>query len=122
MTAVVISALIAAFAIYLFVGIFLGRKNRNLADLIPLAQGHQAEVRNSAEFSASTVATSISLATVVLAFFELAPELGIWLFWTVLTTSIGLYCVRFTAKRIWTKLSAYDHRPTLHEFLGHEFN
>lgn len=122
MTAVVISALIVAFAIYLFVGIFLGRKNRNLADLIPLTHGHQATVRNSAEFSASTVATSISLATVVLAFFELAPELGVWLFWAVLTTSLGLFCVRFTAKRIWIKLSAYDHRPTLHEFLGHEFN
>ncbi len=122
MTATVVAALLAAFSIYLFVGFFLGRRNRNLADLIPLTQGHQATVRNSAEFSASTVATSISLATVVLAFFELAPELGIWLFWTVLTTSLGLFCVRFAARRIWDKLSAYDHRPTLHEFLGHEFN
>lgn len=122
MTATVVAALLAAFSIYLFVGFFLGRRNRNLADLIPLTQGHQAEVKSSAEFSASTVATSISLATVVLAFFELAPELGVWLFWTVLTTSIGLVCVRFVAKRIWSKLSAYDHRPTLHEFLGHEFN
>jgi Na+/proline symporter len=122
MTATVVAALFTALSIYLFVGFFFGRRNRNLADLIPLTQGHQAEVKNSAEFSASTVATSISLATVVLAFFELAPKLGVWLFWTVMTTSIGLFCVRFVAKRIWEKLSAYDHRPTLHEFLGHEFN
>ncbi|KAB2881234.1 hypothetical protein F9K33_01820 [bacterium] len=122
MTVTVAAALLCAFSVYLFVGFLLGRKNRNLADLIPLTGGHQAEIRNSAEFSSSTVATSISLATVVLAFFELAPELGVWLFWTVITTSIGLFCVRFVAKRIWTKLSAYDHRPTLHEFLGQEFN
>ncbi|MBL7959686.1 hypothetical protein JNL27_05535, partial [bacterium] len=122
MTVTVAAALLCAFSVYLFVGFFLGRRNRNLADLIPLTGGHQAEIRNSAEFSSSTVATSISLATVVLAFFELAPELGVWLFWTVITTSIGLFCVRFVAKRIWIKLSAYDHRPTLHEFLGHEFN
>ncbi len=123
MTAItVLSALLTAFIVYLGVGFYLGKNNKNLADLLPLALGHQASVKTSAEFSASTVATTISLATVVLAFFELAQKLGVWLFWTVITTSLGLLAVRFTAARIWTKLAEYDHRPTLHEFLGREFN
>ncbi|MCB0832725.1 MAG: hypothetical protein KDC45_04620 [Bacteroidetes bacterium] len=121
MTAVVISALVCAFSLYLIIGFFLGRKNHSLGDLLPMTPGKQAEVRSSAEFSTSTVATSISLATVVLAFFELAADLGLWLFWTVITTALGLIAVRLAARRIWEKLVSYKHRPTLHEFLGQEY-
>jgi Na+/proline symporter len=56
-----------------------------------------------------------------MAFFELAPYFGFWLFWTVATTSLGLLMVRLVARRIWIKLQDYDHRPTLHEFLGSQF-
>lgn len=122
MSIVVISALLLAFAVYITVGLFLGRRTKGIADLLPLSFSRQARVKNSSEFSASTVATTISLATVVMAFFELARYLGVWLFWTVITTSAGLFVVRLFAKRIWQRISLYNHRPTLHEFLGREFS
>ncbi|MDP7246472.1 MAG: hypothetical protein QF389_07840 [Planctomycetota bacterium] len=79
-------------------------------------------MENSAEFSASTVATTISLATVIMAFFELAPQLGGWLLWAVVTTAIGLLVVRISARKIWDKLVPYGQKiPTLHEFLGTEY-
>ena len=122
MAIIVISALLLAFIVYIAVGLFLGRRTKDVADLLPLAFNRQARVKNSSEFSASTVATTISLATVVMAFFELARHLGIWLLWAVITTSAGLWVVRLFAKRIWKRISEYDHRPTLHEFLGTEFS
>ncbi len=122
MSGIVISALLLAFMVYIGVGIFVGRGTAGIADLLPLGFGRQARVENSAEFSASTVATTLSLATVVMAFFELAQVVGLWLFWTVATTSLGLLVVRLFAKRIWHRLAAYDHRPTLHEFLGREYD
>ncbi|GAG60129.1 unnamed protein product, partial [marine sediment metagenome] len=122
MSIIVISALLLAFIIYILVGLFLGRGTKGIADMLPIAFSRQARVNNASEFSASTVATTISLATVVMAFFELAQKFGFWLFWTVVTTSAGLFVVRLFAKRIWKKISLYDHRPTLHEFLGTEFN
>ncbi len=120
-TAVTLAALGVSFAIYLGVGFVLGRKTRGIGDLLPLGFGRQARVQSSAEFSASTVATTISLATVVIAFFELAESFGIWLLWTVVTTSLGLWVVRIFARRIWRRMEVYDHRPTLHEFLGVEY-
>ncbi|MCK4959370.1 MAG: hypothetical protein KAT00_08210, partial [Planctomycetes bacterium] len=122
MGVVVIFALLTAFVIYLAVGVLAGRRASSIADLLPLGTSRQARVENSSEFSSSTIATTISLATVIMAFFELAGRLGLWLFWTVITTSAGLFVVRMFAKRIWDRMSIYDHRPTLHEFLGTEFN
>ena len=57
-----------------------------------------------------------------MAFFELSQYLGLWLIWTVVTTVMGLLVVRLFAEKIWLRMSVYDHRPTLHEFLGSEFN
>jgi Na+/proline symporter len=122
MSEIVISALFLSFIVYLGVGFFLGRHTKGVADMLPLSLSKQARVKNASEFSASTVATTISLATVVMAFFELAGKFGVWLFWTVITTSVGLLVVRLFAKKIWEKMSLYDHRPTLHEFLGREFD
>jgi sodium/pantothenate symporter len=122
MNVTVISALLAAFIVYIAVGLFFGRRTKGVADLLPLSVSSQACVKSVSEFSASTVATSISLATVVMAFFDLADTFGIWLFWTVITTAIGLWVVKLFAKRIWEKIVKYDHRPTLNEFLGREFN
>ncbi len=119
---IVISALLVAFVVYMTVGFVLARGTKGIADILPLGFGDRARVRSSGEFSASTVATTISLATVVIAFFDLAGQFGLWLFWTVLTTSVGLLVVRVFASRIWHRMGAYDHRPTLHEFLGTEFN
>lgn len=122
MSGIVVAALLLAFVTYIGVGVWLGRRTRGLADLLPLGLGRAARVASAQEFSASTVATTISLATVVIAFFELAEQFGLWLFWTVLTTSAGLLLVRFLAGRIWDRMAVYDHRPTLHEFLGTEFH
>ena len=122
MSSIVITSLVLALIVYIAVGLILGRRTRSVADLLPLTLSRQARVENSSEFSSSTVATTISLATVVMAFFELAQQLGVWLFWTVITTSAGLFIVRLFAKRIWERISLYNHRPTLHEFLGREFS
>jgi Na+/proline symporter len=122
MSTIVISALLLAFIVYIGVGLSLSSRTKGIADLLPMKLSRQARVKNASEFSASTVATTISLATVVMAFFELAGRLGVWLFWTVVTTSAGLFVVRLFAKKIWQRISVYDHRPTLHEFLGTEFN
>jgi len=122
MIATVITSLLLALSVYIAIGLFIGRRTRGIADLFPLELSRQARIENSAEFSSSTVAMTISLATVVMAFFELAQHLGLWLLWTVITTSVGLFVVRLFAKRIWQRISEYNHRPTLHEFLAKEYN
>ena len=121
MTLIVVVALVISFAVYLFVGFSLARGTKNVGDMLPLTKGRQAQVKNQNEFSASTVAATISLATVVLTFYELAPIFGPWLFWCVLTTSAGIYVVRLFARPIWEKINNYDHRPSLHEFIATEF-
>lgn len=122
MSIIVICALLFAFIVYIAVGLSVGRRTKGIADMLPLGFDKQARVKNSAEFSASTVATTLSLATVVMAFFELAQTFGLWLFWTVITTTFGLLLMRLFARRIWNRMSVYDHRPTLHEFLGREYD
>lgn len=120
--ATIIIAICLAISVYVSVGFIIGRRTNTIEDMLPLMRGSKAHVENAREFSASTVATTISLATVVIAFFELAPYLGLWLLWCVVTTSLGLVVVRAFAGRIWQKLQNYNYRPTLHEFLGTEFN
>jgi Na+/proline symporter len=122
MAVIVLSALFLSLIIYIYVGYYYKKSVTKLGDIIPLTKGTTAMVANATEFSASTVATTISLATVVVAFFELVPALGLWLLWPVVTTSLGLFAFGLIVKKIWTKLSEYDHRPSLHEFLGTEFN
>jgi len=119
---IIIAALIVAMITYIGIGIVTGKHTENIRDWLPYGGGNASQVFSSGEFSASTVATTISLATVVIAFFELAPYLGIWLFWTVITTSLGLFAVRLVAQNIWNKISSYEKHPTLHEFLGTEYN
>jgi|GEM_PF-585955 len=118
----VIAPLLAALVLYVAVGLAVGRRTAGVGDLLPLSSGRRARIETTAEFTSSTVATTISLATVIMAFFSLARYLGLWLLWTVITTSAGLLVVRLFAGRIWHRLSRYDHRPTLHEFLGREFD
>ena len=118
----VITALLLSAVIYLAVGFALGKHNQTLGDLFPIIFGRNAKVQSIDEFSTSTVATTVSLATIVLAYFELAGYFGVWLLWTALTTSIGMVILSFASKRIWEKMSAYKHRPSMHEFIGVEFN
>ena len=122
MAIVTLSALAFSAIIYLYIGFSLGKYNKNLSDLFPVVFGTNARVNTVDEFSNSTVATTVSLATIVLAYFELAGYFGLYLLWTVLTTAIGMLIVSLVSKRIWQKMSAFSHRPSLHEFLGIEYN
>lgn len=124
MEGIVFVAALGSILVYLSVGFYLGRRTKNLADHLPIraGQGNLARVANDGEFSASTVAATISLATVVMAFFELVPYFGLWLLWTVVTTSLGVLVVRLAAGRILKRMAAYgERRPTLHDFLGTEY-
>lgn len=122
MTVVVIWALALSMVLYLGIGLRYSLRVHGLADILPLLHGRKARVNNHREFAASTVATTISLATVVVAFYELVPALGLWLLWTAITTALGLLLFGKFTGRIWTKMAAYDYRPTLHAYLGTEFS
>ena len=122
MTYVVMLALGASIMFYLGMGFWYGRSVRGLGDILPLVEGRTARVANHREFAASTVATTISLATVVIAFYELVPSMGLWLLWTAVTTAAGLLLFGMCAPRIWAKMSSYDYRPTVHAYLGTEFD
>lgn len=123
MTWLTLSALALSAAVYLFVAWRSYTAARTLADHLPMSRTGEAAVHSSKEFSAATVATSISLATVILAYTELAGFFGLWLLWTVLTTTIGLLLLRAAAPVIWRRLNAFGaQRPTLHEFLGERFD
>ena len=117
-----VAAVLLSTIICLLLGYYQKRRTRTLGDLIPVQRGKEASVRSGVEFSSATVAATVSLATVIMAFFELASSMGTWLLWTVVTTSAGILAVRFAAPSIIRKLAAYgNHIPTLHEFLGTEF-
>ena len=122
METIVLSALLLSAILYLVMGWIIGRNNKDLADLLPILFKHNAHVKSVDEFRSSTVATTVSLATIVLAYFELAGYFGLYLLWTAITTAIGMYIVSKLSRTIWEKLQAYEHRPSLHEFLATEFN
>lgn len=122
MVLISLSALLISAIIYLYIGFALSKNNQTLGDLFPIIFGKNAKVISIDEFSSSTTATTISLATVVLAYFELAAYFGVWLLWTVVTTAMGIYVFSLISKKIWSKMSLYDHKPTMHEFIGVEFN
>jgi Na+/proline symporter len=122
MEIIVISAFALSFCIYLLIGVRQRKSVSTLGDIIPIVKGKNATVKGHSEFSASNVAASISLATVIVAFFDLVPSLGIWLLWPAITTALGFWLFSLLTKRIWQKMSLYNHRPSLHEFIGTEFN
>lgn len=121
MTQVVWIATILSMLICLGIGLRHSLRVLGLADILPLMFGRNAKVASYREFSASTVAASISLATVVVAFFELVPGLGLWLLWPAITTAAGLLVFSLLARRVWQKMSTYEFRPTMHAYLGTEF-
>lgn len=111
--------------LYISISVQIKRRTKTLGDHIPLTDDDSdtANVENSNEFSAATVATTISLATVILAYAELASWAGTWLLWTVFTTAIGIFAVRLAAPTIWKRLqSSGSYRPTLHGFLGASYS
>ena len=117
------SAIVFSLILYLAVGIVSGRSSGTLDDFLPIKKAGRSYIESPAEFSASTIAVSVSFATVILAFFELAPFFGLWLAWAAITTTAGIALVRCVGGRIWMRLEAYgSHRPSLHEFLGTEYS
>lgn len=121
MTQIILSALGLSMIIYIIIGIKHSRSIVDLADIIPILKGRIAKVKAGSELSATNVAASISLATVIVAFFDLAPSIGLWLLWPALTTAIGFWFFSLLSRRIWRRMSEYNHRPSLHEFIGTEF-
>jgi len=122
MTVIVLSALLLSIIIYIIVGLKYRKVILDLGDIIPIIRGRVAKVKNESELSASNVAASISLATVVVAFFDLVPGLGLWLLWPAITTALGFWAFSILSRKIWKRMSQYDHRPSLHEFIGTEFS
>ncbi len=123
MTTIVLLALLISSFAYIYIGLRLKKENKSIADFLPISKRKsQAKISSIDEFSTSTVATTVSLATIVLAYFELAGAFGFVLFWTVITTTVGMLLVSLFAKRIWNKMSSYDNKPSLHEYLGIEYN
>lgn len=121
MGTIVSTALFLSLLVYVYIGFFYKRSIHRISDIIPIVKNSTASVVNSKEFSSSTVATTISLATVIIAFYELVPFMGWWLLWPVVTTAFGLWVFSKIVKKIWERMSYYDHRPSLHEFMGVEF-
>lgn len=122
MEAVALAALGLSALAYIILGLRTFRRANRLRDHLPIADHGEARVDNSSEFSAATVAASISLATVVLVFTELAGSFGLWLLWCAVTTAIGLMVLRLVAPAIWRRVDAFgEQRPTLHGFLGASF-
>jgi Na+/proline symporter len=118
---VVWTAFIISLLVCIAIGALHSLRVRSLADVLPVIFGRNAKVASAAEFSSSTVAATISLATVVVAFYELVPALGVWLLWPAITTAMGLAVFGLLARRIWRKISGYEFRPTIHAYLGTEY-
>ncbi len=118
----VILALGLSIIFFVSMGIYYGKKNKTLSDIFPILKSGNAKINTSNEFSSTTVATTVSLATIIMAYFQLAGYFGLFLIWTTITTTIGMYLLARLSGRILEKIRLYDHRPTLHEFLGTEFN
>ena len=119
----IIGISVSAF-VYFFISFKIFRNTTRLSDHLPIAgEGREARVATSKEFSSATVATTISLATVVLVFSELASYMGTWLYWTAITTATGIWVVRKSSSVIWRRLAEKrEWRPTLHEFLGASYS
>jgi Na+/proline symporter len=119
MEMIAIAALALSAVTYVLLGIRNFRGATRLRDHLPISGEGQARVDGATEFSAATVAATVSLATVILAFTELAGFFGLWLLWTAVTTAIGLVVLRIAAPIIWRRVSSFgEQRPTLHGFLG----
>lgn len=122
MELVVILALVLSIVFFLLLGFKYGKKNKTLSDIFPIYFGKNASVDTVEEFSSTSIATTVSLATIIMAYFELVGYFGLFLLWTTVTTALGMILLSKMSKRILDRMEVYDHRPTLHEFLGTEYN
>lgn len=114
-------ALAVTAAAFITISVLFRAGIKHLADFVPVARYGQARVRSHQTFSASTIATSISLATIVAAYFGLAKYFGLWLLWTAFTAGFGMFVVYKLSPRIGAKLKLYPNVPSIHEFLATEY-
>ena len=122
MKVIVLSALGLSSLVYIVIGFVIGRNNKTLGDFLPLQLGRTFYIKNSFEFSSSQTAAIISIATVIVAFYQFAHSVGFWLFWSVFTVAIGFICIRWMSVKIHERLKDFKYIPTLHEFLGQSFD
>ncbi|MEK6909179.1 MAG: hypothetical protein AABX23_03960 [Nanoarchaeota archaeon] len=115
-------ALLIASGAFLVLGYLASRRVRVVSDFLPVSREQGTRVRSLRDFSASTVATTVSLATIVAAYFNLVGHFGLWLLWTAFTGAAGMLLAALFAGRISDKLSQYRFRPSLHEFLACEYS
>lgn len=120
---IVLASFILTAITVLIVSLYVKAKTGSIEDYLPIGNDESgAKVNSENEFGASTVATTISLATVILAFSDLAGYFGLWLLWPVVTTTLGIWVVYIFAPIIWERISSFElHKPSIHEFLGYSF-
>ena len=111
--------IVIACLFYYLLALRQNRKIKRMSDFLPLSSA-RPQIHTAEEFSAATVSSSISLATVIIAIFEFFPSRRCWLLWAVFTNVMGVFLVKGFLHRVWKKISTYRSRPTLHEFLGVE--
>ena len=74
----VILALGLSIIFFVSMGIYYGKKNKTLSDIFPILKSGNAKINTSNEFSSTTVATTVSLATIIMAYFQLAGYYGLF--------------------------------------------
>jgi Na+/proline symporter len=116
------SALAVTAIAFILISVFFRAGVKRLSDFVPVERNGQARVRSRQTFSTSTIATSISLATIVAAYFGLAKHFGLWLLWTAITAGLGMFVVYKLSPRISAKLKVYPNVPSIHEFLAAEYS
>ncbi|MGD1904819.1 MAG: hypothetical protein ACFB0C_02360 [Leptolyngbyaceae cyanobacterium] len=106
----VFSAILLPATLYFSVA-YRERKNiLNIRDFFPLKRSI-----STGEYRSTTVAAGMSLATVIIAFINLAPALGITLFVSVVTYSLSFLLLYFCAGRI---MRANPQNDTIQAYLG----
>jgi len=111
--AVVIAAILVPGALYFRLGLREKRAIRSVEDFIPLRR-----FLSSGELRATVVAAGISMATVMVALINLAPLMGIALFWTIVTYALGFGILVGVAPRI---MDANPGNLTIQAYLGQAY-
>jgi Na+/proline symporter len=116
-----ITAYIAVFAAVLlpavlyFTAAYRERKNiTDIRDFFPLKRSI-----STGEYRSTTIAAGMSLATVIIAFINLAPDMGMTLFVSVISYSVSFLLLYFCAGRI---MEANPENDTIQAYLGKSYN
>ena len=101
-------------AVLYFVEAYRERKNiQDIRDFFPLKR-----LISTGEYRSTTIAAGMSLATVIIAFINLAPLLGITLFVSVISYSVSFLLLYLCANRI---MEANPKNYTIQAYLGKSY-